>query len=207
MALGSHIRNLGEEEVRRPRPVGLSAKEIAAAAKALAATLTWLPSTPSSELSTRCQALAITFKDLRPRVDAAFAKVAKSRGTPDESLLWLRDNAQEFSSATRQLSDELAPLTDLPVVAGKDKIMPRVLAIAKGFVDKSGPGFSKQQFTAFCMAFEEISPLQYHEIGALVPALRLLLLEQIAVRGKRLCEIRKTVLHSRSPCGFKLIDR
>jgi cyclic beta-1,2-glucan synthetase len=184
MAIGSHIRKLMEEEVRRPRPVGLSDKEIVAAANALAATLTWLPSTPSRELSTRCEALAVTFKDLRPRVDAAFAKVAKSRGAPDEALLWLRDNAQEFSSATRQLLDELAPLTDLPVVAGKDKIMPRVLAIAKGFVEKSGPGFSKQQFTAFCMAFEEGTPLEYHEIGALVPALRLVLLEQIATRGQ-----------------------
>ena len=184
MAIGSHIRKLMEEEVRRPRPVGLSDKEIVAAANALAATLTWLPSTPSRELSTRCEALAVTFKDSRPRVDAAFAKVAKSRGAPDESLLWLRDNAQEFSSATRQLLDELAPLTNLPVVAGKDKIMPRVLAIAKGFVEKSGPGFSKQQFTAFCMAFEERTPLEYHEIGALVPALRLVLLEQIATRGQ-----------------------
>ena len=184
MAIGSHIRKLMEEEVRRPRPVGLSDKEIVAAANALAATLTWLPSTPSRELSTRCEALALTFKDLRPRVDAAFAKLAKSRGAPDEALLWLRDNAQEFSSATRQLLDELAPLTDLPVVAGKDKIMPRVLAIAKGFVEKSGPGFSKQQFTAFCMAFEERTPLEYHEIGALVPALRLVLLEQIATRGQ-----------------------
>ena len=184
MAIGSHIRKLAEEEVGRPRPVGLSDKEVVAAAKALAVTLTWLPSTPSSELSTRCKALAITFKDLRPRVDVAFAKVAKLRGAPDEALLWLRDNAQEFSSSTDQLSDELAPSTDLPVVAGKDKIMPRVLALAKGFVDKSGPGFSKRQFTAFCMAFEEISPLKYHEIGALVPALRLVLLEEIAVRGK-----------------------
>jgi cyclic beta-1,2-glucan synthetase len=184
MALGSHIRKLVEEDVRRPRPVGLTDKEIVAAAKTLAATLTWLPSTPSSEFSTHCEALAIAFKGLRPRVDAAFAQVCKSRGAPDEALLWLRDNAQEFSSATRQLSDELAPLTSLPVVAGKDKISPRVLAIAKGFVDKSGPGFSKRQFTAFCMAFEETSPLKYHEIGALVPALRLVLLEQIAARGK-----------------------
>src|SRR3984885_10695870 len=134
MVVGSHIRKLVEEEVRRPHLVGPSDKEIVAAAKALAATLTWLPSTPSSELSTRCEALAIAFKELRPRVDTAFAKVAKSREEPDEALLWLRDNAQEFSSATRQLSDELAPSTDLPVVAGKNKIVPPVFAIAKGFV-------------------------------------------------------------------------
>src|SRR5579871_1677720 len=154
MALGSHIRKLVEEEVKRPCSVGVSDKEIIAAGRTLAATLTWLPSTPSRELSTRCEALTTDFKDLRPRVDAAFAKASKSGGAPDEALLWLRDNAQEFSSATRQLSDDLAT-ADLPVVAAKDKILPRVLAIANGFVDKAGPGFSKRQFTAFCLAFEE----------------------------------------------------
>ena len=63
--------------------MGSSDKEVVAAAKALAVTLTWLPSTPSSELSTRCKPCD-TFKDLRPRVDVAFAKVAKLRGrAPD----------------------------------------------------------------------------------------------------------------------------
>ena len=36
------------------------------------------------------------------------------------------------------------------------------------------------------MAFEEKTPLEFHEIGALVPALKLVLLEEIAARGSRL---------------------
>jgi len=159
-------------------------EEMRASGRALAGTVNWLPATPSSDtFSKRCQALAATFHSLQSAVDAAFAKAAKSG--INEDLLWLRDNAQEFSSATRQLSSELGPLTHLPVVASKDSIIPRVLAIAEGFVQASGPAFLGSEFTAFSMAFEDISPLEYHEIGALVPALRLVLLERIAERGER----------------------
>ena len=44
---------------------------------------------------------------------------------------------------------------------------------------------TKAEFTAFCLAFEETTPLEFHEIGALVPALKLVLLEEIAARGRR----------------------
>jgi hypothetical protein len=175
------------EELGHQRAPGCSwEKEMSIAGRALAATLSWLPATPSSDaFSRRCQALSTAFRTLQSGVSAAFAKATNFRGVPDEGLLWLRDNAQEFSSASRQLSDELGSLTHLPVVASKDQIVPRVLAIAQGFVEESGPTFSKHQFTTFCMAVEETSPLEYHEIGALVPALRLVLLEEIASRGER----------------------
>jgi cyclic beta-1,2-glucan synthetase len=185
MGLANRIHRVDEREARPQPVVGLCEKEMVAAGKALAATLTWLPTTPSGDaLQQRCEALAQAFKQLRPLVDAAFAHSGNSQGATAEALLWLRDNAQEFSSATRQVSNELAASAHLPVVAGKEQIVPRVLAIARGFIEQSGAGFSKQQFTAFCMGFQEKSPLQYHEVGALIPALRLTLLEQIAVRGR-----------------------
>ncbi len=46
--------------------------------------------------------------------------------------------------------------------------------------------FSEAKFTEFCLAFEETAPLEFHEVGALVPALKLVLLEKIAARGARL---------------------
>jgi len=187
MALGSYIRSLVPEEKQRQRPDSLREEEVATAGRALAATLTWLPTTPSSDaLSKRCDSLTTAFANLRPEVDAAFARASNSRLTQDEGLLWLRDNAHEFSSATRQLSAEVSPLTDLPVVASTERIVPRVLALAQGFVEQFAPGFSKQEFIAFCIAFEQSSPLEYHEIGALVPVLRLVLLEQVAARGERI---------------------
>ncbi len=58
-----------------------------------------------------------------------------------------------------------------------------MLVIAQAFLDQMEATFSKSEFTAFCMAFEETAPLQFHEIGSLVPALKLILLERIAQGG------------------------
>jgi cyclic beta-1,2-glucan synthetase len=166
-----------------PRP-SLASSEAGArmmrgAAAELAASLSWLPGSSSSDtFSKRCQNLAAAFKSVFAAVDAAFA-----RNPGSEDLLWLRNNAQQLFSAARMVTSELGPLTTLPVVSTKDEMLPRVLAIAQGFLDQSDTTLSKGQFTAFCMAFEETTPLQFHEIGALVPALRLVLLEKIVARG------------------------
>src|SRR5580658_8761893 len=86
------------------------------AAQELAASLEWLRGAPSSEaFSKRCEDLTAQFKSVFERVDAAFAKAPDS-----EDLLWLRDNAQELSSAARMVTNELAPLTGLPLVSHKN---------------------------------------------------------------------------------------
>jgi cyclic beta-1,2-glucan synthetase len=61
-----------------------------------------------------------------------------------------------------------------------------VLALAQAFFDETGNTFCESKFTAFCLAFEETTALEFREVGALVPALKLVLLERIAVRGSRL---------------------
>jgi cyclic beta-1,2-glucan glucanotransferase len=140
-----------------------------------AATLSWLPERPSAAIfSERGEALLEKFKLLVEQIDAAYAA-----NNASEDLLWLRTNAQQLSSAARAITAELVPQS-LPVVATKSKILPRSLAIAEGFLDQVGIHFKKPQFTAFCLAFQEVTPLQFHEIGALVPSLKLVLLERIA---------------------------
>ena len=59
-----------------------------------------------------------------------------------------------------------------------------MVAIALGFLNVVDTSFTKEQFTEFCKAFQEHTPLKFHEIGALVPSLELLLLETIAAHGK-----------------------
>jgi cyclic beta-1,2-glucan synthetase len=152
------------------------------AARELAATLSWLPgASPSEALARRCRELADSFKKISGQVESAYAKNSSS-----EDLLWLRTNAQQLSSAARQVMKDLAPLGTLPVVSDKNEIGPRVLAIAESCLKAAGTSLSKMQFTEFCLAFEETTPLEFHEIGALVPALKLVLLEEIATRGTEL---------------------
>lgn len=148
-------------------------------ARELAARLSWLPDRPSGEMfSQRCEDLSIAFGNLFKRVPAAYEK------DRSEDLLWLRDNAQQLSIAARQLGSELGPQDTLPVVSNQVDVLPRVLAIATAFFAEAGMDFSKEHFTAFCLAFEEHTPLKFHEIGVLVPALKLILLEKIADAGK-----------------------
>src|ERR1700677_2880476 len=186
----SHIAE-GEDE-RQDSRIGNShdnetAETTQSAARELAASLEWLRGAPSYEaFSQRGEDLTTQFKAVFERVNAAFAKAPDS-----EDLLWLRDNAQELSSAASMVANELAPLTRLPLVShknvsGKNEILPRVLAIAQAFLPGIDSHSCKTEFTAFCIAFEEITPLEFHEIGALVPALKLVLLEQIAAEGDRL---------------------
>jgi cyclic beta-1,2-glucan synthetase len=158
----------------QPRPMHSAATE-------LAASLGWIPGTSSDTFAQRCQKLADSFNAIFKNVDAAFAKAPDS-----EDLLWLRDNAQLLRSATLGAANELGPLTDLPHVTSKGEIVPRVLAITQAFFVETDFTFSENKFAEFCIAFEEITPLQFHEIGALVPSLKLVLLEQIAARGSAL---------------------
>ena len=153
-----------------------------AAAAQLAASLAWLPKIRSSDtLSKRCRALAAELASLFKRVDAAFAQAPDS-----EDLLWLRDNEQQLTSAMAVVGTDLGPLTHLPHVKSKNEIIPRVLAIAQAFFDETGNDFHEGDFSVFCLAFEEVTPLEYREVGPLVPALKLVLLEQIATLGAKL---------------------
>ncbi len=156
-------------------------RNLRGAAHELATASVWLPGTQSSDtFAKRCHTLKANLKALSERVAPAFAQAPDS-----EDLLWLRDNLQQLSAAAHLLTSELAPLTNLPHVSRKSQVVPRILAIAEGFFDAAGDGFDKEDFTAFCLAFEQTTPLEFHEIGALVPALKLVLLERIAARGSR----------------------
>jgi len=169
----SHSSATGERKLGSLRIAGLE----------LAARVGWLPGASSNAFSDRCRKLAATFKEIFARVDAAFAKAPNS-----EDLLWLRDNAQQISSEMRAVSNDLGPLTHIPHVSTKDELLPRVLVMAQGFLDETGFTFTETKFTEFCLGFEEAVPLEFHEVGALVASLKLILLEKIAAIGVRLVE-------------------
>jgi len=171
---------IGEDE-REPSGVQSESADqtLRISARDLAASLNWLPGRPSSEVfSQRCEALSATFESLFDTVEDAFTKAPTS-----EDLLWLRNNAHQMSSAARATASELGSVATVPVVSDKAQILPRVLAIAEFFLNKTDTNFLKSDFTAFCLAFEEITPLEFREIGTLVPVLKLVLLEQIAALG------------------------
>ena len=178
--MGTHteFRSITGEEEQQPTRAANEAQSqtLRRAATELAAALSWLPGTSSADaFAKRCSTLVTFFKAMSSEVEAAYSKMPGS-----EDLLWLRTNAQQLSSSARQVASDLEPLQNLPVVSDKNEIMPRVLAIAQACMGEADTALTKTQFTEFCLVFEETTPLEYHEIGALVPALKLVLLEKIA---------------------------
>ncbi len=153
------------------------------AATELAATVTWLPDRDSSVTFTeRAEKLARQIETLSESMEAV-----PPRKDDSEDLLALRAHVPFIESWARNVSSELVNAS-LPVVSNKSQILPRVLAIAQAFLDETGATFAKTEFTAFCLAFETAVPLQFHEIGSLVPALQLVLLERIVDCGLSLAE-------------------
>jgi hypothetical protein len=167
-----HSSASSEQEVQAIRSV----------AREIAASLGWVPGTRSSDtFSKRCAELTSTFEKVFSKVDAAFEQMPNS-----EDLLWLRDNEHQLFSVARALANELGPMASVPHVRLKDEVVPRVLAIAEVFFEETDYAFSERTFQELCIVFEENTPLEFHEIGALVPALKLVVLEQIAARSSSL---------------------
>ncbi len=79
--------------------------------------------------------------------------------------------------------------------------MPRVAAIADQFIQSANLEFSDTGFGAFVGSFQEHSPLQMAELWALIPALKLSLLEQIAHRSPELLEDPQETMELECACA------
>jgi hypothetical protein len=180
-----------EEEGLRPADGELSdlASDLPAlrsAAKEFASRLGWLPGVRTSQtFSLRCRKLKGAFQPLYAGVDAA----AKLNPASDD-LRWFRDNDQLIYGELRSVVPELKRLKQLPHARGRrDDIVPRVLALAQTFLDLTGNRFSVKAFTTFLQAFQETAVLELREVSAAaVPAMKLVLLERIVARCRRLLD-------------------
>ncbi len=179
----THVDIMIAEEERHHEPAGevLDSQVLRDGGAQFAAQLGWLPGTPaSSTFRERCRRLASALKPLFAAVEAT-----PSRAPLSADFRWLRDNIPLAYSEMLNVTTELKPLRRLPHArARKGEIVPRVLAFAQAFLDLADNSFNEQGFTSFCQAFQETTVLDLRELWALVPALKLILLERIAARGR-----------------------
>ncbi|MFZ1008538.1 MAG: glucoamylase family protein [Candidatus Sulfotelmatobacter sp.] len=145
-----------------------------------ASTLAWLPGTTSSDsFSRRCHKIEMAFSPIFAVAGASSASSSSS------GLSAIRDNLQLITSELRSVPVELsARKTLVHVRKGNGKVVPRILAFAEGFWDQHANSFDRAEFEAFCMVFQEVAVFDLYEVLSLVPALKLVLLERIAVRGR-----------------------
>ena len=157
--------------------------ELRAKGGQLASELPWVPRIKSSPVfSDRCRLLK---KKLMPLMAAVSSSAARPPLSDD--VRWLRDNESMIYADLAGISSDLKLRRRLPhVQTFEGQNIPRILAVAAGFVKAAGYRFSEQAFSSFCLGFQENSPLELREFKALVSVLKLVLLEEISERGRRI---------------------
>ena len=146
-----------------------------------ASRLGWLPGTPTSQVFTR-RARRLS-RALKPVFALVESKIPPSELTDD--LRWLRDNVSLIYPEMAGLPKAVKPLRRLPHARNhRGQIVPRALALAEFFLESVGLHFDEQGFSAFIHGFQQTTPLELRELWALIPALKIALIEQIALRGR-----------------------
>jgi hypothetical protein len=160
-----------------PQP---ESQALRAKGRELASVLAWMPRVKSSRtFLDRCRQARIRLTQVMAAAEASRTHPPVS---PDARLL--RDSESLIYSELLSASADLKLRRRLPHVHNSNgESVPRVLALAEGFFRATDCRFSEQEFTLFCLGFEEIAPLELREFKALVSALKLALLEEIAEHG------------------------
>jgi cyclic beta-1,2-glucan synthetase len=137
-------------------------------------TLHWLPNPPFSRVfADRAKVLR---KSLTPVL--ALASVTPKTKASDD-YRWLCDHVRLIH--TELLGFKSSTFRKLPYVQSlKGEIVPRVVSIAESYLEAVSYQFAEQDFAAFVETIQAEVVLDLRELWALVPALKLVLLEKIA---------------------------
>src|ERR1700674_2772067 len=184
----THIEMLNAEAERQPEPskeTGPNLEALSLAAADLGRRLVWLPGTRSSRFfSERYRALG---RAIRPVLRHFHGPSRKSEVGDD--FRWLNDNLRLLHGDLRSTKEGFKRVRKLPHVRTPDgAVAPRVVALAAGFLATAGYDFSESSLISYVHAFQQSTVLKMIELWALVPALKLVLLEEIAARGSKVAE-------------------
>lgn len=166
-------------------------------AEELAGSLKWLPNTETTHtFSERISALKHTLKPI-------FALLESPPPMPPiaDDFRWLYDNGRLLYTELVNITAIFKPHYKMPHVrAANGKTVPRVLAIAEGFLGVVGHEFIEQDFCLFVEVFQKTTFLELRELWALSATLKLVLLEQIALRSKTLLHAPQDNSHGVGKC-------
>ena len=184
MPQNTHLESISAEAERLPEPVhaARNPQVIHEGAAELARTLTWLPNSPSSHtFAERSRVLAHDFKPIFTALELPTPEVPIS-----DDFRWLYDNSRLLYAELQNTASIKSRAEITHVRTPNGETVPRVLALAEGFLELVSYEFSEQEFILFVEVFQQTQALLWRELRELVSALRLVLLEQVVVRGKQL---------------------
>jgi cyclic beta-1,2-glucan glucanotransferase len=205
MAENAHLESIIAEEDHLPESGDRLSdyQDLRDTGARLVSHLNWLPGTTASSIfASRCRRLRKALKPIFDAVDTTFPKSAVS-----EDVQSLRDNSFLLYAQMTSLATEIRSLRKLPHVrTSQGRVVPRALALAADFLQVVSCQFDDQAFIVFCQGFQEGAILDLKELWALVPALKLILLEQIAIRGQKALKAPASESHGVSACVASLRD-
>jgi len=157
---------------------------LSSSASHLARSLAWMPGQEESHhFRDRCEALGRTFQPLLATLELRNAQVVS------EDFKRLQKNIFLLRGELSETCGTFRPVHKLPQVRTPEgRILPRIAALAHDFLTASSYQFSESSFTAYIQAFQKITVLKMAELWMLIPVMKLVLLEQIAERGRRSVE-------------------
>src|SRR5581483_10141116 len=121
---------------------------------------------------------------LRPALEKV-NRTSRTASDPDD-LRWLRDNMPLLWAELWNTRNAFKQHKHLPHVRTPNGVtIPRAAALAESYLHAVEFNFSQTSFVAYLSAFQKTTVLKFRELWAVLPAMELVLLEQIAVRAKR----------------------
>ena len=184
MTTSGHIEVVGAEpEGLRPDVSEMASAKSTLGTKAanLAYTIAWLPGQVEIRpLESRCQKLIRSFEPLLEVIQRPAEKtVCDDMRALHENVFLLRAELGETCETFKQ------PHKLPQVRTSKGAVAPRVAAIAEGYLVAVACQFTVESFSEYIQSFQDITVLNMSELWMLIPALNMVLLEQIARRGRR----------------------
>jgi cyclic beta-1,2-glucan synthetase len=187
MAQSGHLELFSAdiESVRQPvNEIAPEAGYLSASAAELARHLRWLPDQRTEHpFGDRCLKLAAA---LAPLFAAAAPRLEDG---PSEDLRFLHANFLLLESEFEDACGTANATRQHPQVHVSDGvIVPRIAVVAAAYLAATAYQFDVASFTEYVQAFQDTMVLNMAELWALIPVLKLVLLEQIARSGKLLLE-------------------
>jgi len=162
-----------------PEPDALHAR-----ASELARSLAWLPGYCEEHpfrgrFRTTLRSLQPLFMKLEGRIP----------GVVTDDVHWLRDNLRLLESDLEDLRETFKTPQNIPHVrSGNGGLIPRIAALAGDFLVAVSYEFEEAAFTRYVQGFQDVTALNMAELWELASVMKLILLEQIALRSPRLFE-------------------
>ena len=181
----THIEMLNADAERLPKPpteTGPNPEALSSAAADLGQRLVWLPGSHSARFfAERYRALGRAIKPVLRTFHGAVPTTAVG-----DDFRWLNDNLRLIQSDLRSTKEGFKLVRKLPHVRTPDgSVAPRIVALASGYFATCAYDFTESSLVTYVQAFQQNTPLRLFELWALVPALKLVLLEEIAARGAK----------------------